>query len=117
LNNHTHSQIVYYLGINEQKQVDAGLHLWYRFKATEKVEGEPEFAQQKRASDAVVYLTNHRTLTTELQTVETELKIRQHYTTDDPRLSSQVTYHYGIVNLADAWDYTAGDPDVVVQVR
>jgi len=80
------------------------------------VEGEPEFAQQKRASDAVVYLTNHRTLTTELQTVETELKIRQHYTTDDPRLSDQVTYHYGIVNLADAWDYTAGDPDVVVQV-
>lgn len=104
-------------GANEQKQIDAGLHLWYRFDVTKKTEAEAdEFAGQQRAVDAVSHLQSHRTLSNDLDNVEVELKYRLLYTTDDPRLSEQVASHYGIVNLEAAWDMTAGSSDVVVQV-
>mmetsp|Transcript_52858 Transcript_52858/g.67783 ORF Transcript_52858/g.67783 Transcript_52858/m.67783 type:complete len:874 (-) Transcript_52858:283-2904(-) len=103
-------------GVNEQKQIDAGLHLWYRFDVHKKTAEEPEFAGQQRAVEAANHLTTHRVLSSDLQKVEVEAKYRLLYETDDPRLAEQTASHYGIVNLADAWELTAGSSDVVVQV-
>jgi subtilisin family serine protease len=111
-----HLLFAFVTGVNEQKQVDAGLHLWYRFDVAKKAEGEHEFAPQQRAVDATELLKNHPTLAKELDIVETELKTRQLYTTNDPSLSSQRTSHYDLVKVTDAWDLSAGDSSVVVQV-
>ena len=48
--------------------------------------------------------------------VEAEVKLKQLFSTNDPRLSDQLYYHYTPINLAAAWEMTAGDPGIVVQV-
>lgn len=103
-------------GVNEQKHIDAGLHLWYRFNVAKKGDEEEKFAPQQRAVEAVRLLKSHAILAAELDVVETKLKIRQSYRTDDPYLSLQNVDHYNLVKLPEAWNMTAGSSDVVVQV-
>jgi hypothetical protein len=78
--------------------------------------GPRQFHLQNKALQAVNLIRNDAILSKKIEKIEVEFTKRQLYSTDDPLLADQLTYHYDVVNLEEAWDFTAGDSATVVQV-
>ena len=105
------------LGVHEARHEAYGLHLWYRFEVAPSAKEAlaTEHARGLRVLAALKALKGSDELAGKLELVEVEVKTTHtSYSTDDPYLSNQT--HYDAIFLKDAWDVTAGDRRVVVQV-
>ncbi len=101
-------------GVHEAKHVAKGLHLWYAVKCAADDEGALE-ASRKAASKLEAYLELSDEDHEGVAIIEPGLVHLPLWTPNDPRYSDQQD-HYDAVNLAQAWDTTQGNPNVVVQV-
>ena len=101
-------------GKHEAKHHAKGLHLWYAVKCAADDEGALE-ASRKAASKLEAYLELSDEDHAGVAIIEPGLVHLPLWTPNDPRYSDQQD-HYDAVNLAQAWDTTQGNPNVVVQV-
>jgi len=119
-------------GANEEKHVKANLDLWYEADCViepyvsieeDKLEADNQRSRFASAlvSDGLNRLEKlleapefHETAHA-LDFIYPALRTQISYVTNDPLLSSQ-SGHYDAINLGDAWDITAGNENIVVQV-
>ena len=100
-------------GTHEKKHAAYGLNLWYRFEVPVRID-EEKSAHGLRVLAVAEALRSHNLLAAFLEHVESDALHTPSYLSNDPRRWEQT--HFDTIGLAEAWEMTAGDPRVVIQV-
>ena len=121
-------------GENEWKAVEAGLNLWYDIYFDEDISVSRAYADLSMLEDIALVepdykikcIDNARFIPFDEDSYSVSLGRSTEYPVNDPYLNMQWNYHNtgsfdgsvagADINLFEAWNVTAGDPDVIVAV-